>query len=88
MKTTLLLLCAIALSGGCTRTFDQPAAVSSDRAAARPAGGLGSAAAGATVPAAACSWAGNATSNGGMSCQQGQQFRCSNGTWQQTALSC
>jgi hypothetical protein len=38
--------------------------------------------------AAACTAAGEATANGGMSCQGGTYYRCSNGAWQQTALSC
>jgi hypothetical protein len=40
------------------------------------------------VAPGACTWAGQATSNGGISCQQGSQYRCNNGNWQQTALSC
>ena len=44
-------------------------------------------AAGATVPGS-CSWNSVTYSDGAMSCQAGQQFRCSNGTWNQAAGSC
>ena len=84
MKSTLILLCAAIALGGCARGFERPTPAAPDRAISRPA----SAAAGASVPAGSCTWAGQATSNGGMSCQQGQQYRCDSGTWKQTALSC
>ena len=44
-------------------------------------------AAGATVPPA-CSFGGTAYSDGALSCQSGQQFRCSSGTWNRTLGSC
>ena len=44
-------------------------------------------AAGATV-APACAWGGTAYSEGALSCQSGQQFRCSNGSWNRTLGSC
>ena len=44
-------------------------------------------AAGATVPPA-CSWGGAAYSEGALSCQSGQQFRCNNGNWNRTLGSC
>jgi hypothetical protein len=44
-------------------------------------------AAGATAPGS-CSWNSTTYSDGSMSCQAGQQFRCSNGTWNQAAGSC
>ena len=94
MKTTVILVSAALALAGCTRVIERPVPVSaspsvvttpaiSERVVERPA-----AAAGATTPTGSCTFAGQATSNGGMSCQQGQQFRCNNGTWDQTALSC
>jgi hypothetical protein len=82
MKTILICVVAALAAAGCARGIERPGPVS--RA---PTVGISSAA-GATVPANSCTWAGQATSNGGMSCQQGQQFRCNNGTWDRTALSC
>lgn len=45
-------------------------------------------AAGATVAPPACSWAGTGYSDGALSCQNGQQFRCYSGTWNRTLGSC
>jgi hypothetical protein len=42
---------------------------------------------GGTV-APACSFAGTAYSEGALSCQSGQQFRCNNGSWNRTLGSC
>ena len=94
MKTTLILVSAALALGGCTRVIERPVPVSggpsvvttpaiSERVVER---GAAPAAAGAT--SAACMWNGQATSNGGMSCQEHSQFRCNNGTWERTALSC
>ena len=44
-------------------------------------------AAGATI-APACTWAGTAYSEGALSCQNSQQFRCNNGAWNRTLGSC
>jgi len=44
-------------------------------------------AAGATVPPA-CAWGGAAYSEGALSCQNGQSFRCNNGNWNRTFGSC
>ena len=44
-------------------------------------------AAGATVPPA-CSWGGAAYSEGALSCQNGQSFRCNSGNWNRTLGSC
>ena len=44
-------------------------------------------AAGGTV-APTCAFGGNAYTDGAVSCQNGQQFRCSNGTWNRTLGSC
>ena len=44
-------------------------------------------AAGSTV-APSCAYGGTAYSDGALSCQNSQQFRCSNGTWNRTFGSC
>jgi hypothetical protein len=44
-------------------------------------------AAGATAPGS-CIWNSVTYSDGSLSCQGGQQFRCSNGTWNQAGNSC
>jgi hypothetical protein len=56
----------------------------------RPGARGASAAAGGSAPAAAapCTSADGATASGGMSCRAGTYYRCSNGAWQETALSC
>jgi hypothetical protein len=46
------------------------------------------AAAGSSAPLASCNRGGSETPNGGMSCMDRQEFRCSNGAWQATALRC
>jgi len=95
MKATLLTFAAAiaaALSvGACTRVIERPVPTASgpsvvttpaisERVVER------SSASGGTSNA--CVWAGQPTSNGGLSCQTGAQYRCNNGTWEQTALSC
>jgi hypothetical protein len=47
-----------------------------------------SAAAGGSSAAPCVAAAGEATASGGMSCRGGTYYRCSNGAWQETALSC
>jgi hypothetical protein len=87
MKATIALLAAALAMSACTRVIERPVAapspsvVTTERVVTVP-----SAASGAT--AGSCLWAGQSTSSGGLSCQQGSQYRCSNGTWTQTALSC
>ena len=44
-------------------------------------------AAGGTV-AGGCTWNSVVYSDGALSCQAGQQFRCSNGTWNQAGGTC
>jgi hypothetical protein len=95
MKATIALLSAALAVSACTRVIERPVPTAttpsvvttpalSERVVERP-----SAAGGATAVApGACTSAGQQTSNGGISCQQGLQYRCNNGTWQQTALSC
>jgi hypothetical protein len=44
-------------------------------------------AAGATAPRG-CTWSSGAYSDGALACQNGQQFRCSDGAWNRTLGSC
>ncbi len=87
----LALMSSMALAA-CTRVIERPVASSpsvvttpaiSERVIERPGA---PAAAGATAPA--CTWASQSFSHGGMSCQEHSQFRCNNGTWERTELSC
>ena len=93
MKATIALLSAALATTACTRVIERPVPTAtgpsvvttpaiSERVVER------SSASGSTVAPGSCTWNGQPTSNGGMSCQQGSQFRCNNGNWQQTALSC
>jgi hypothetical protein len=45
------------------------------------------AAAGSTAPAA-CTWASQSYSSGGVSCQDHSEYRCNNGSWERTANAC
>ena len=93
MKATIAVLTAALALGACTRVIERPVPASSpsvvttpaisERVVERPPA---SAASGATT--GSCLWNGQATSNGGMSCQEHTQFRCNSGTWERTALSC
>ena len=91
MKTTLALLGAALAVSACTRVIERPVPTASgtsvvttpaisERVVER------SSASGAS--SSNCMWNGQATSNGGMSCQSGTQYRCNNGSWEQTAVSC
>jgi len=42
----------------------------------------------APIAPGACLWEGQQTSSGGTSCRDHSTFRCSNGTWEQTANRC
>ena len=81
MKAILALVSAALAVGACTRTIEKPVAVATPPVVVAP-----SAATGAT--GASCAWNGQPTSNGGISCQSGTQYRCNNGTWEQTTLYC
>jgi hypothetical protein len=95
MKATVALIGAALAASACTRVIERPVPTAtgpsvvttpaiSERVVER--GAAPSAAAGAT--SGNCLWNGQATSNGGISCQQGTQYRCNSGSWTQTALSC
>ena len=94
MKATIALLTAALAATACTRVIERPVPTAtgpsvvttpaiSERVVERSSSSGASAA-----PTGSCMWNGQATSNGGISCQQGSQYRCNNGTWAQTALSC
>ena len=54
--------------------------VVTERVIERPAG------AGATAPA--CTYASQSYSAGSVSCQEGREFRCTNGAWERTETLC
>lgn len=94
MKRTIavVLLCSTAVVA-CTRVIERPAPAAPsvvstpaivERQTQAPAPAP---AAGATAPAA-CTWASQNYSSGGLSCQNHSQFRCNNGNWEQTNVSC
>lgn len=86
----LILVAGTALVG-CTRVIERPASAPSvvttpaisERVVERS-----SSAGNSSAPRASCTWASQATSDGGMSCQDHSQYRCNNGSWEKTALSC
>jgi hypothetical protein len=93
MKATIALLGAALAASACTRVIERPVPTSAPSVVTTPAISERvverSSASGATAaPTGSCMWNGQATSNGGISCQQGTQYRCNSGTWAQTALSC
>jgi hypothetical protein len=95
MRATFAVILAASIAlVGCTRVIERPVPTASgpsvvttpaisERVVERGA----APAAGATAPAS-CTWASQSTSSGGMSCQDHSQFRCNNGSWEKTALSC
>ncbi|HEY5896574.1 MAG TPA: hypothetical protein VIV54_03360 [Burkholderiales bacterium] len=95
MKTIVAAALLSSLAAvGCTRVIERPVPVASpapnvvstpaivERQTQAPA----PAAAGAT--AQACTWASQSYSSGAMSCQDHSQYRCNNGSWEKSALSC
>jgi hypothetical protein len=91
MKATIAILAAALALGACTRVIERPVAataptvVTTERVVERPAP-VPSAAVGSTL--SSCTFAGQTTSHGGMSCQEHSQHRCINGNWERTVLSC
>jgi len=88
LSTLVVPLSALALLAGCSHSEkvverDRPV-VEKQTVIERP---VAVPAAGATVPSA-CSFGGAAYSDGALSCQNGQQFRCSSGSWNRTLGSC
>lgn len=89
LSTLVIPLSALGLLAGCSHherivEHDRPV-VEKQTVIERPVPVVP--AAGATVPPA-CSWGGSAYSEGAMSCQNGQQFRCNSGAWSRTLGSC
>ena len=94
MKTAFaLILATTAALSACTRVIERqtpaPAVVSTPAVIERSTV-AGSSAPPAPAPIApgACLWEGQQTSSGGTSCRDHSTFRCSNGTWEQTANRC
>lgn len=95
MKRTIaaVLLCSTAVVA-CTRVIERPVPSSTPSVVSTPAiverqtqVPAPAPAAGATAPAA-CTWASQNYSSGGLSCQDHAQFRCNNGAWEQTNVAC
>jgi hypothetical protein len=88
LSTLAVSLSAVSLLAACShkeRVVERPV-VEKQTVIERPVI-VPSPAAGATA-AGTCSWNSVTYSDGGLSCQSGQQFRCSNGTWNQAGGSC
>ena len=88
LSTLAVSLCAIGTLAACSHreTVVERPVVEKQTVIEKPVV-VPSPAAGASVPAA-CSFGGAAYSDGALSCQNGQQFRCSNGGWNRTLGSC
>jgi hypothetical protein len=96
MKVTiaLLVVSGAALTACTTRVIERPVPSGpsvvttpaiSERVVER--GPAPAAAAGSTAPAA-CTWASQSYSSGGVSCQDHSEYRCNNATWERTANAC
>ena len=86
LSTLAVSLSAVSLLAACShkeRVVERPV-VERQTVIERP---VAVPAAGATAPRA-CTYNSGAYSDGGLSCQNGQQFRCSDGTWNRTLGSC
>jgi hypothetical protein len=95
MNRTLIavLLCSTAVAA-CTRVIERPvptptgpSVVTTPAISERVIERGPAPATGATAPAS-CSWASQNYSAGALSCQDHAQFRCNNGTWEQTNIGC
>lgn len=87
LSTVVLTVCAAAVLAACgTRERvverDRPV-VERQTVIERPVLAVG-----ATAVPRGCTWESAAYSDGALSCQAGQQFRCSNGSWNRTLGSC
>jgi hypothetical protein len=84
LSTLAVLLSAVSLLGACSHreTVVERPVVEKQTVIERPVP-----AAGATA-ARSCTYNSGAYSDGSLSCQNGQQFRCSDGTWNRTFGSC
>ena len=86
LSTLAISLSAVSLLGACSHreTVVERPVVEKQTVIERPVPGP---AAGATA-ARSCTWNSGAYSDGAVSCQNGQQFRCSDGNWNRTLGSC
>jgi len=85
LPALVVSLSAIGLLGACShkeRVVERPV-VEKQTVIERPVPAVG-----ATAAPQACTWANAAYSDGALSCQNGQQFRCGNGAWNRTLGSC
>jgi hypothetical protein len=87
-----LILATTSALSACTRVIERPA--SQPAVVSTPAIIERSSVTGATTPPApaiapgACLWEGQQTSNGGMSCREHSEWRCNQGSWEQTVAKC
>jgi hypothetical protein len=84
MRTSICFALAAVLVGGCTRYVVEKPVVERDTVIERPV----VAATPAASPPRACSYAGSTYSHGSASCQSQTEFRCNDGTWSSTNVSC
>ena len=86
LSTLVLPLSAALALGACTHreTVVERPVVEKQTVIERP---VAVPAAGATA-LRSCTWANGAYSDGALSCQNGQQFRCNDGTWNRTLGTC
>ena len=85
LSTLAVSLSAIGLLAACghkERVVERPV-VERQTVIERPVPAVG-----ATAAPNSCTWSSAAYSDGALSCQNGQQFRCSNGSWNRTLGSC
>lgn len=84
LSTLAISLAAVSLLGACSHreTVVERPVVERQTVIERPVP-----AAGATAPRG-CTYNSGAYSDGGLSCQNGQQFRCGDGAWNRTLGSC
>ena len=94
MKGTiaLLLVSGAALAGCTTRVIERPvpsgpSVVTTPAISERVVERSSQAGSGSTAPAA-CTWASQTYSTGALSCQENNQFRCNNGSWERSGLAC
>jgi hypothetical protein len=84
LATLAVPLCALGLLAACShkeRVVERPV-IEKQTVIERQVPAAGGTAAGS------CTWNSVVYSDGSLSCQAGQQFRCSNGTWNQAGGSC
>jgi hypothetical protein len=89
-KFALIAALPFVLLAACTRIIERPApspsVVTTPAISERTVERSAPAAAGASAPA--CTWASQSYSSGAISCQEGAQYRCNNGSWERTETRC